>query len=60
LLKEKINQLIQNLQTKKDKLNETYTNTIPAEELIEDTILEIEQQIEDIENDINVDLDVWE
>lgn len=59
LLKEKINQLIQNLQTKKDKLNETYTNTIPAEELIEDTILEIEQQVEDIENDINIDLDVW-
>lgn len=59
LLKEKINQLIQNLQTKKDKLSETYTNTNPAEKLIEDTILEIEQQIEDIENDINVNLDVW-
>lgn len=59
LLKEKINQLIQNLQTKKDKLSEIYTNTNPAEELIEDTILEIEQQIEDIENDINVNLDVW-
>lgn len=59
-LKEKLNNLINNLEEKKSKLNEHFFNIKPAETLLNNTIEEIKQQIEDIEYDNNVDLDVWQ
>lgn len=60
LLKQKIETQLQQLENKKNQLNSYFENTKPAEELIDDAVLEIQQLVEDVEDQNNVDLDVWQ
>ena len=60
LLKQKIETQLQQLENKKNQLNSYFENAKPAQELIDDAILEIQQLVEDVENQNNIDLDVWQ
>lgn len=60
LLKQKIETQLQQLENKKNQLDSYFENTKPAEELIDDAVLEIQQLVEDVEDQNNVDLDVWQ
>lgn len=60
LLKQKIETQLQKLENKKNQLDSYFENTKPAEELIDDAVLEIQQLVEDVEDQNNVDLDVWQ
>ena len=60
LLKQKIETQLQQLENKKNQLDSYFENTKPAEELIDDAVLEIQQLVEDIEDQNSVDLDVWQ
>ena len=60
LLKQKIETQLQQLENKKNQLGSYFENTKPAEELIDDAVLEIQQLVEDVEDQNNVDLDVWQ
>ena len=60
LLKQKIETQLQQLENKKNQLDSYFENAKPAEELIDDAVLEIQQLVEDVEDQNNVDLDVWQ
>ena len=60
LLKQKIFTQLQQLENKTDQLESKFKNAKPAQELIDDTILEITQLVLDVEAQNNVDLDVWQ
>ena len=60
LLKQKIETQLQQLENKKNQLYSYFENAKPAQELLDDAILEIQQLVEDVEDQNNVDLDVWQ